>query len=63
MNRASLVAQIVKYMLTMQETLDLILGSRRSPGEGNGFLSGKSHVQRSLAGYSPGDCKESDTTE
>ena len=27
------------------------------------FLPGKSHGQRSLAGYSPGDCKKSDTTE
>jgi len=26
------------------------------------FLSGKSHGQRSLAGYSPWDYKESDTT-
>jgi len=25
------------------------------------FLPGKSHGQRSLAGYSPWDCKESDT--
>ena len=32
-------------------------GSRRSPGEGNAttpvFVAGKSHGQRSLAGYSP----------
>ena len=27
------------------------------------FLPGKSYGQRSLAGYSPWDCKESDTTE
>ena len=27
------------------------------------FLSGKSHGQRSLAGYSPWSCQESDTTE
>ena len=27
------------------------------------FLPGKSHGQRSLAGYSPGDCKEPDMTE
>ena len=37
-----------------------IPGSGRSPGEGNGqstpiFLPGKSHRQRSLAGYSPWD--------
>ena len=34
--------------------LDLILGSGRFSGEGNAiFLPGKSHGQRSLAGYSP----------
>ena len=38
----------------------------RSLGEGNGqptplFLPGKSHGQRSLAGYSPWGCKELDT--
>ena len=27
------------------------------------FLPGESHGQRSLAGYSPWDCKELDTTE
>ena len=27
------------------------------------FLPGESHGQRSLVGYSPQDCKESDTTE
>ena len=46
-----------------------IPGSGRSPGEGNDrqptpiFLPGKSHEQRSLAGYSPWGCKESDNTE
>ena len=45
-----------------------IHGSGRSPGEGNGnplpvSLPGKSHGQRSLAGYSIRGCKESDTTE
>ena len=48
--------------------LDSILGSGRSPGEGNGlptpvFLPGKSHGQRSLAGYSLLFRKESDTSE
>ena len=28
-----------------------------------GFLPGESHGQKSLAGYSSGVCKESDTTE
>ena len=57
----------------------LIPGLGRSPGEGNGnllqcswrrkwqptpvFLPGESHGQRSLAGYSPRGCEESDTTE
>ena len=44
-----------------------IPGSVRFPREGNGnpfqyFLPEKSHGQRSLAGYSPWDCKESDMT-
>ena len=53
--------------------MNLIPGSGRSPAEGNGnpfhsipvqsipvFLPGKSHGQRSLAGYSPWGLKESD---
>ena len=45
-----------------------IPGSRRSPGEGNGnpllySCLEKCHGQRSLAGYSPWGCKESDMTE
>ena len=45
-----------------------IPGSGRSRGGGNGnplqyFLSGKSNGQRSLVGYSPWSCKESDMTE
>ena len=46
--------------------LGLIPGSGRSPGGGHGnlvFLSGEFHGQRSLAGYSPWGCKESDMTE
>ena len=51
----------------MQET-GLIPGSRRFLGRRNGnplqyFCRGKSQRQRSLAGYSPGSRKESDTTE
>ena len=46
----------------------LIPGSGSSPGEGKWlptpvFLPGEFHGQRSLVGYSPRDCKESDTTE
>ena len=43
-----------------------IPGSGRSPGKWQltpVFLPGKSHGQRSLAGYSPWDCKEPDMTE
>ena len=45
----------------------LIPGSGISSGGGNGIrtpvsLPGKSHGQRSLAGYSPWGCKESDAT-
>ena len=44
-----------------------IPGLERSPGEGilatPVFLSGKSHGQRSLAGYSPWGHRESNTTE
>ena len=46
----------------------LIPGLVRSPGEGKWlptpvFLPGESHGQRSLAGYSPWGCKESDKAE
>ena len=46
----------------------LIPGLGRSPGEGNGnplqySLLRKFHGWRSLVGYSPWGCKESDTTE
>ena len=41
-----------------------IPGSVRSPGEGNGFLPGEFHEQRSLTGYnSPRGHNESDTTK
>ena len=45
-----------------------IPGAGRSPREGHDnplqvFLSGESHGQRSLVGYSPWGCKESDMTE
>ena len=46
----------------------LIPGLGRSPGQGHSnptpvFLPGEFHGQRSLAGYSPWGCKESDRTE
>ena len=47
--------------------LDSIPGSGRSPGEGNGYPLQYSCLEkpmdRSLVGYTPGDRKESDTTE
>ena len=47
--------------------MGLVLGSGRCLRVGKGnppvFLPGKSHRQRSLAGYSPWGRKESDTTE
>ena len=47
--------------------LGSIPGLGRSPGEGNGnplqFLPGESYGRRSLVGYSPQGCKESDMTE
>ena len=46
----------------------LIPGSGRSPGGGEWlltlvFLPGETHKQRSLVGYSPWGCKQSDTAE
>ena len=43
-------------------------GLRRYPGEGNGYppsvlVPEEFHGQRSMADYSPWDCKESDMTE
>ena len=48
--------------------LGSIPGLRRYPGEGNGYLPSvlspeEFHGQRSMADYSPWDCKESDMTE
>ena len=59
---------------TALSKVDLIIcfphltGSGRSPRGGNGnplpgFLPGKSCGQKSLVGYSPWGCKESDMTE
>ena len=66
-NRASLVAQLVKNLPAMQETWGSIPGSGRSPGEGNGYSLQYSclenYRQRSLAGYSSWGSKELDTTE
>ena len=55
---ASLVAQTIKNLPTMQETRVSSLGQGRSTGEGNGYptvvvLPGEFQEQRSLPGYSP----------
>ena len=64
---ASLVAQTVKNLPAMQETWIQSLG-QEDPLEKDMqptpvFLPGEFHEQRSLAGYSPWNLKESDTTE
>ena len=57
----------VQNLLAMQVTPVHFLGPEDSPGGGSGnpriFLPGESHGQRSLAGYSPRGCKESDVTD
>ena len=60
--------QVVKNQPANAGEAGKIPGSGRYPGEGNGnplqyFLPGKSHGQRSLAGYSPWGHKESDMTD
>ena len=67
MVRASLVAQLVKNLPTMQETWFWSLG-RKDPLEKEVeptpvFLPGEFHGQRSLAGYSAWGHKELDITE
>ena len=58
---------MVKNPLTNVGHADLILGSGRSPGEGNGnlFLYSclKNSIDRILAGYGPWVRKESGMTE
>ena len=60
---ASLVAQRVKNMPAMWETWVQSMGWRKEWLPTPVFWPGKFHGQRSLAGYSPWGCKESDTTE
>ena len=63
--RASLVAQTVKNPLAMQETWVRSPGWEDTLEEGMATHSSieNPHGQRSLAGYSPWGCKESDMTE
>ena len=63
------MAQIVKNPPANSGDLGLISGLGRSPGGGGQgnplqyFCLENHYGQRSLAGYSPWGCKESDTTE
>ena len=64
----SSLCQTVKNLPAMQKTQVQSLGQGKSPGEGNGnplqySCLGNPMGQRSLAGYSPWSCKESDTTK
>ena len=59
---ASLVAQMVKNLPAMQETV-LIPGSGRSPGKRNGYSLQCSYLENSMARGYHGVTKESDTTE
>ena len=62
-----MVSQTVKNLPEVWETQVRSLGReilwRRRWQPTPGLLPGKTHGQRSLAGYSPWGCKESDTTE
>ena len=62
-----MMAQIVKKLPTMWETCVYSLGQddplEKRMATTPVFLPGEFHGQRSLVGYSPWDCKESDMTE
>ena len=62
-----MVAQMVKNLPAMKETQVQSLGwadpLEKEMATTPVFLPGESHGQRSLVGYSPWDCKESDTAE
>ena len=62
---ASLIAQLVKNLLAMQETLVRFLGweDHLEKGTALAFWPGEFHGQRSLADYSPWGCTESEMTE
>ena len=65
---ASLVAQRLKRLLALWKTWVRSLGQedpleKEMATHSSIFVPGESHGQRSLVGYSPWGCKESDTTE
>ena len=65
--RASWVTQAVKNLPAMQGIWIRSLGQEdpleKEMAIHSSILAGESHGQRSLLGYSPWGCKESDTTE
>ena len=66
MDRASLVAQMVKNFPAMQETWVRSLGWKDPLEKGmaaHSSILAWRILQRSLAGYSPWGCKELDTTK
>ena len=67
MVRASLVARTIKNLPSMQESWIQFLSRDDSLEKGmathSSILAGELHGQKSLAGYSPRDHKESDNTE
>ena len=64
---SSLMAQMVMNPPARKETQVRSLGQEDLLEKGlathSSILSGEFHGQKSLAGYSPWSCKESDTTE
>ena len=60
-NQASLVAQTVKNLPAMWETWVRVLGWEDNQLQYSSLEN--PHGQRSLVGYSPWGCKESDMTE
>ena len=64
---ASLMAQMVKNLLAMQETRVQSLGwddlLEKGMATHSVFLPGEFHGQRSLAVYSPWGCRELDMTQ
>ena len=66
-NSCSLVAQTVKHLPTMWETWVQSLGRegllKKEMATHSRIIAWKIPLQRSLVGYSPWGCKESDTTE
>ena len=65
--RASLLAQMVRNLLPIQETQIQSLGQEdpleKEMATRSSILAWRIHGQRSLAGYSPWGCRESDMTE